>query len=70
MRLKRKNMFIHTNQLLIVSFYTKTYLVFAELAMSHRWSAIFFATGVWRGKPIERVRVKIYTQYWKIFLTK
>ena len=47
-------MFIHTNQPLITSFY----IFFAEVAMSQRWSAIFCATGAWRGKPIGRVRVK------------
>ena len=40
-------MFIHTNQLLITSFYIKKYLFFAELAMSQRRSAIFCATGAW-----------------------
>ena len=58
MRLKRKRtMFIHTNKLLITSFYIKMYLFFAELAMSHRCSAIFCSTGVWGCKPIGRVRV-------------
>ena len=57
MRLKRKRtMFIHTNQPLITSFYIKKVPIFAELAMSQRWSAIFCAEGVWGGKSIGRVR--------------
>ena len=32
--------------------------IFAQLAMSQRWSAIFCATGAWGGKPIGRLRVK------------
>ena len=61
MRLERKRkMFIHTNQSLITSFYIKKLLIFAELAMSQRWSALFCATGAWGGKPIGRVRVKLY----------
>ena len=60
MRLKRKKtMFIHTNSLLITSFYIKKVPIFAELALSQRWSAIFCATGVWGGKPIGRVRVEL-----------
>ena len=31
--------------------------LFAELAMSQRWSAILCATGAWGGEPIGRVRV-------------
>ena len=57
---REKTMFIHTNQPLITSFYIKTYLFFAELAMSQRWSAIFCATGAWGGKPIGRLRVNIF----------
>ena len=49
-------MFIHTNQPLITSFYIKKVPIFAELARSRRWSA----TSVWGGKPIGRVRVKIW----------
>ena len=56
-------MFIHTNKPLMTSFYIKRYLFFAELAMSQRWSAIFCATGVWGGKPIGRVRVKLQNHY-------
>ena len=51
-------MFILTNQQLTTSFYIKSTL-FAKLAMRQRWSAVFCATGVWGGKPIGRVRVKI-----------
>ena len=56
-------MFIHTNQLLITSFYIKRYLFIAELAMSQRWSVIFSATGAWGGKPIGRVRVNAKFQW-------
>ena len=43
MRLERKRtMFIHTNQPLITSFYIKRCLFFAELAISQRWSALFW----------------------------
>ena len=45
-------MFIHTKQPLITSFYIKRYQLFAELAMSQRWSTIFYETGVLRSIPI------------------
>ena len=38
---KKRTMFIHTNQPIITSFYVKNVPIFAELAMSQRWSAIF-----------------------------
>ena len=57
MRLKRKKMFIQTNQPLFTSFYIKKYLFFAELAVSQRLFAFFCTTGAWGGKPIRRVRV-------------
>ena len=44
MRLKKKTMFIHTNQPLIRSFYIKKVSIFAELALTQRWSEIFCAT--------------------------
>ena len=34
-------------------------LFFVELAISQRWSAIFYAKGAWGGKPIGRVRVNL-----------
>ena len=40
-------MFIHTNQPLITSLYLKKIPIFVELAMSQRWSAIFYAMGAW-----------------------
>ena len=60
---REKTMFIHTNQPLITSFYTKKVSIFAELAMSQRCSAIFCATGVWGGKSIGRVRVKLFSYF-------
>ena len=52
MRLKgKRTMFIHTNEP-STSFYIKSYLVFAELAMNQRWSAIFCASGAWGSKMI------------------
>ena len=58
MRSERKwTMLIHTNQPLITSIYIKNVPIFAELVMSQRWSALFYATGVWGGKPIGRVIV-------------
>ena len=60
MRLKRKKLFIHTNQPLITSFYIKKIPIFSDLAMSQRWFAIFCATAAWAGKPIGRVRVKVF----------
>ena len=67
MRLERKRtMFIQTNQPLITSFYIKKVPIFAELAISQRWSAIFCATGAWGGKPIGRVRVNLSEEHkWK-----
>ena len=44
---REKKMFIYTNQPLITSIYIKKIPIFAELAMSQRWSAIFCATGAW-----------------------
>ena len=35
------------------------YLLFDELAISQRWSAVLCATGAWGGKPIGSVRVKL-----------
>ena len=54
-----EEMFIHTNQPLITSFYIKEVPIFAELAMGQRWSANFCTTGAWEGKPIGRVRVNV-----------
>ena len=63
-------MFIHTNQPLITSFYIKKVPIFAELAMSQRWSAIFCATGAWGGKPFGRVRVNSFIQKWFTILVQ
>ena len=52
-------MFTHTNQPLITSFYIKKVPIFAELAIRQRGSAIFRATVVLGGKPIEPLRVKV-----------
>ena len=69
MRLKRKiTMFIHTNQPLITSFYIKKVPIFAELAMSERWSTIFCATGAWGGKPIGHLRLiwnRSFFEFWE-----
>ena len=43
-------------------FYSLFERIFAELAMSQRWSAIFCETGTWGGKPIGRVRVSVEFQ--------
>ena len=62
---------IHTNQPLITSIYIKEIPIFAELAMSQRWSAIFCATSALGGKPIGRVRVNfktLFTFFEKTFL--
>ena len=56
---REKTMFIHTHQTLITSFYIKKVPIFSQLAMSQPWSAIFWAMGVWGGKLIGRVRVKV-----------
>ena len=54
---EKQMMFIYTNQPLIISFFIKKVPIFAELAMSQCWFAIFCITGVWGGKPNGRVRV-------------
>ena len=57
MRYKRKTMFFHTNHPIIISFYLKKIPLFAELAMSERWSAIFCVTGAWGSKSIGRALI-------------
>ena len=46
---------------------TRTKSLFTKLAMSVHSSAFFCATGVWGGKPIGHVRVKIKARIFTIF---
>ena len=75
MRLKRKNDgYSHWPafklNMIIISILMKNVPIFADLAMSQCWSAIFCATGVLGGKPIGCVRVNFVSCRLKFHMLK
>ena len=61
--IENKTMLIHTNQPLLTSFYTVKGSYFCRISDESALIRNFRATGVWGGKPIGRVRVKML---WKL----